>query len=71
MTETPRPEATPNRWIPSPAARLWLYSVLVALAPIGVAYGIMTAEESGLWLTVASALLGAGSLLAAGNVPKA
>lgn len=61
---------TPNRWITSPAARQWLYGVLVALAAVGVAYGLITAEQSGLWLAVASAVLGLGNVLAAGNVPR-
>lgn len=65
-----RATATPNRWIPSPAARQWLYGVLAALAPVGVAYGAITAEQGGLWLAVASAVLGVSNLLAAKNTPR-
>ena len=65
-----RATVTPNRWIPSPAARQWLYGVLVTLAPVGVTYGLVTAEEGGMWLAVASAVLGLGNLLAVRNVPR-
>ena len=65
-----RATTTPNRWVPSPEVRLWLYSILTALAPIGVAYGLITVEQGGLWLALASALLGVGNLLAARNTPR-
>lgn len=65
-----RATTTPNRWIPSPAGRLWLYGVLVALAGLAVAYGIVTVEQGGLWLALGAAVLGVGNLIAAGNVPK-
>ena len=29
-----RATTTPNRWIPSPAARLWLYGIAVAVAAL-------------------------------------
>lgn len=66
-----RATETPNKWLPSPEARQWLYGVLVALAPVGVTYGLITVEQGGMWLAVASAVLGLGNLLAARNVPKA
>lgn len=65
-----RATQTPNRWIPSTAVRLWLYGVLVALAALGVAYGIVTIEQGGLWLSLGAAVLGVGNLLAARNVPR-
>lgn len=64
------PTQTPNKWIPSPEVRTWFYGVLVALGAVGVGYGIITAEQSGLWLSLASAILGLGNLLAARNTPK-
>jgi len=66
-----RANRTPNRWIPSPQARLWLYGVLVALSPVGVSYGLITVEQGGMWLVLASAVLGVSNLLAARNTPKA
>ena len=65
-----RATRTPNRWVPSPAARLWMYGILVALAALGVGYGLVTVEQSGLWLALASAVLGVGNLIAARNVPR-
>ena len=65
-----RATTTPNRWVPSPKVRLWLYGILVALAPIAVAYGILSGEHAALWLTLAVAVLGNGNLLAASNPPR-
>lgn len=65
-----RATQTPNRWIPEPAVRSWLYGILVALAAVGVGYGIITAEQGGLWLSLAAATLGVGPLIAGRNVPK-
>lgn len=61
---------TPNRWIPRPELRLWLYGILVALAALGIGYGLITIEQGGLWLAVFSAVLGVGPLLAGRNVPR-
>lgn len=65
-----RATLTPNRWIPSPDARRWLYGVLVTLAGVGVGYGIITAEQGGLWLSLGAAVLGVGPLVAGRNVPR-
>lgn len=65
-----RATETPNAWIPSPAVRLWFYGVLVALAALAVAYGLVTVEQGGLWLALGAAVLGAGPLVAARNVPR-
>ncbi len=61
---------TPNRWIPRPEVRLWLYGVLVALAALAIGYGLLTAEQGGLWLAVFAAVLGVGPLVAARNTPR-
>lgn len=65
-----RATQTPNRWIPDPTVRRWLYGILVALAAVGVGYGIITTEQGGLWLSLAAAALGVGPLVAARNVPR-
>lgn len=73
---TPRTRAelratqTPNRWVPSPAVRLWLYGILVAGAALAVGYGLLTVEQGGLWLALGAAVLGGGNLIAARNVPR-
>ena len=65
-----RATQTPNRWVPSPEVRLWMYGILVALAALAVAYGVVTVEQGGLWLALAAAVLGVGNLIAARNVPR-
>ena len=65
-----RATQTPNRWVPSPEVRLWMYGILVALAALAVAYGVVTVEQGGLWLSLGAALLGVGNLIAARNVPR-
>lgn len=61
---------TPNRWIPRPEIRMWLYGVLVALAALGIGYGVINAEQGGLWLALFAAALGVGPLVAGRNVPR-
>lgn len=56
--------------IPSPAIRAWIYRVLVAAAAIGVGYGILTIEQSGLWLTLAATTLGLSNTLALAHTPR-
>lgn len=73
---TPRTRAearatqTPNKWVPSPAVRLWLYGIAVALAALLIGYGILTVEQGGLWLALFGAILGTGNAVAARNVPR-
>lgn len=63
--------AVPNRWIPSPAARRWLYGVLTAAGPLVVFYGLMTAQEVVLWLGLGATILGTPvGALASANTPK-
>jgi len=74
MTATEGPQhaaETPNRIIPSPAVRAWIYRVIVALATVGVLYGIITPDQSTAWLEVAGAALGViSSGLALANTPS-
>ncbi len=73
---TPRTRAearatqTPNKWVPSPSARLWLYGIAVAVAALLIGYGILTVEQGGLWLALFGAILGTGNAVAARNVPR-
>lgn len=59
-----------NKIIPSPAVRAWIYGVLVALAAVGIGYGVITAEQGNLWLALAAAVLGLSNALALANTPK-
>lgn len=61
----------PNRWIPNPAARRWLYGVLTAAGPLVVFYGLASAQEVVLWLGLGATILGTpAAALASANVPK-
>lgn len=66
----------PARWGPngdrtgplvSAAARRWLYGIAAAAAPIATAYGLVTDEQSVLWLNLAGAAL---FIMAVGNTPS-
>ncbi|MFJ3392015.1 phage holin [Leifsonia aquatica] len=59
-----------NKIIPSPAARAWIYGVLVAAAAVAIGYGLITAEQGNLWLALAGAVLGLSNSLALANTPK-
>lgn len=66
-----RATETPNRWIPSPAARTWLYGVVAAVVPLLGVLGILTPDVAGHVLSIAGAVLAVGGLtLAARNTPK-
>ena len=54
----------------TPEVRTWLYGVVSAALAIIAAYGIISADEVPLWLTLAAALLGlAGSATATAYRP--
>lgn len=59
---------TPNRWIPSPQLRRYLYRVLLAAGAIALFYGYVSGEALPLWLALAAELL--GITLADANTPK-
>lgn len=59
-----------GRVVRSPKARLYVYGILGAAAPLLVAYGIVTEQEVALWLSLAGTILATGGLgIAAANVP--
>ena len=53
--------------IAPPAVRRWLYGIAAAVAPIATAYGLVTDEQSVLWLNLAGAVL---FIMAVGNTPS-
>lgn len=66
-----RPTRTPNKWIPSPDVRRWVFRVVAAAGPIIVFYGLATAEEVALWLGLGATILGTpAASLASVNVPR-
>ena len=52
---------------PPPAVRRWLYGIAAAVAPLVTAYGLVTDEQSVLWLNLAGAAL---FIMAVGNTPS-
>ena len=61
---------TPNRWIPTPEIRKYIYRVLVAVGPVALLYGLVTDAELIVWLGLAETILATPvGLLAAANVP--
>lgn len=66
-----RANRTPNRWIPSPSARAWVYAILASAGPIVTFYGLASAEEVALWLGLGATILGTpAASLAAANLPR-
>ena len=64
-------DRTPNRWIPDPAVRRYLYGVVAVMIPILVGFGVISPEQVQLWLNLAAAVLGLGATaLALPNTPK-
>ena len=62
---------TPNRWVPSPAVRAWVYGIIAAAVPLLVLLGVFTVDVGAHVLNIAAAFLAIGGLtLAARNTPK-
>lgn len=49
-----------------PRARRWLYGIAAATAPLATVYGLVTEQQSVLWLNLAGAVL---FTMAVGNTP--
>lgn len=64
------PTQTPNKWVPRPELRAWLYGIGIALAAMLIGYGVFTAEQGGLWIALLGAILGVNESVAARNVPR-
>lgn len=63
--------ATPNRWVPRPELRAWLYRILAAAGPVVVFYGLATSEEVALWIGLGGTILATpAGALASANTPK-
>ena len=65
------PTETPNKWIPSPQVRKWLYGIVAAAGALGVIYGLVTPDQTDAWLNLAANILAiGGSGLALANTPR-
>lgn len=66
-----RPTRTPNKWIPSPKARRWVYGVLASAGPVVMFYGLASAAEVAVWLGLGAMILGTPvGVLASANAPR-
>lgn len=61
---------TPNKWVPRPELRAWLYGIGIAAAAVLIGYGIITAEQGDLWVSLLGAILGVSNAVAARNLPR-
>lgn len=62
-------EAKSNgHWITNPKTRAYLYGIGIAASPLAVGYGIINAEQSGLWVSFLGAVLGINNSLALANL---
>lgn len=65
------PTETPNKWIPRPEIRKWIFRVLAAAGPLVVFYGWASEQEVALWIGLAATITGTpAGTLAAVNVPQ-
>lgn len=58
---------TPNRWVPRPEFRAWLYNIAIATVALLIAIGVVTSPELG---DLILALVGAVLAVARANVPR-
>lgn len=65
--ETDSPVENAGRFIKSPKGRKWLYGIGAALAAVLVGYGILTPDQSQLWLDLLNAALVPTLIVAAAN----
>jgi len=47
----------------SAKTRTWIYSILLTVQPLAVAYGLVNNTTAGLWVNMVAALLGTGLAL--------
>jgi hypothetical protein len=57
--------------IASPKARAYIYGCLVAAGAVALVYGLINAQQLGVWLALGGAVLGLSNGLALANVTPA
>lgn len=55
--------------ITNPKTRAYIYGVLVAIGAVALVYGLVNAEQLGVWLALGGAALGLSNGLALANTP--
>lgn len=56
--------------IQDPKVRAYIYGVLVAVGAVALVYGLVNAEQLGVWLALGGAALGLSNGLALANTPQ-
>lgn len=56
--------------ITNPKIRAYIYSILVAAGAVALVYGLVNAEQLGVWVALAGAALGLSNGLALANTPN-
>lgn len=59
-----------NHIITNPKFRAYIYGVMVAAGAVALVYGLVNAEQLGVWLALGGAVLGLSNGLALANTPK-
>jgi hypothetical protein len=59
-----------NHIITNPKTRAYIYGVMVAAGAVALVYGLVNAEQLGVWLALGGAVLGLSNGLALANTPK-
>lgn len=58
-----------NHVITDPKVRAYVYGVMVAAGAVALVYGLVNAEQLGVWLALGGAVLGLSNGLALANTP--
>lgn len=63
-----RADTAKGHIIPSARVRAYLYGVMVAAGAVALVYGLVNAEQLGVWLALGGAVLGVSNAVAYANV---
>lgn len=59
-----------NHIITNPQVRSYIYGVMIAAGAVALVYGLVNAEQLGVWLALGGAVLGLSNGLALANTPN-
>lgn len=59
-----------NHIITNPQIRSYIYGIMIAAGAVALVYGLVNAEQLGVWLALGGAVLGLSNGLALANTPN-
>lgn len=59
-----------NHIITNPQIRAYIYGIMIAAGAVALVYGLVNAEQLGVWLALGGAVLGLSNGLALANTPN-